>query len=413
MKKWTSLFLALVLTLCVGLASAETLTYWTPLDGGEGEVMQGIVDAWNAENPDWQVEHVTLKSSEYYTKLVTAVAGGQGPDMAISHVAKLPELVGNGVVTPLNDIAETAGFSWDGLNATIMKGCIIDDEIYALPLDTHCMILYYNKDILGAIGMLNEDGSLTVPQDSEEFITWLQGIQEKIGPDKYAFAFRSARSDVYRAWLGLYYQAGGAPVITSDCEVTLDKDVMVKTLEYMKRWYYSGVGPFGLSDAFGAFTSGNAAVTINGVWKVYPAENTEGLNFGIELFPQFFHEGEYAVWGDSHTLAIPYTAKPDEERQQAIFKFFEYVSNNSMEWGSRAGHIVANNSVVESEAFKALPYRSKIATAASGVVFFEPNPYTYPINDILNANVVAFLNDTIDAETAYNESVAEIEAMIE
>ena len=124
---------------------------------------------------------------------------------------------------------------------------------------------------------------------------------------------------------------------------------MIKTLEYMNRWYHSGICPLNLDDSSGAFSNGNAAITFQGVWKTYPYENTEGLNFGIELFPQLFHDADYTVWGDSHTLIMPYNAKADEARQKAIFEFFEFASNNSMEWGARAGHIVANTSVVESE----------------------------------------------------------------
>ena len=79
------------------------LVMWSLFTGGDGEYMTKIIDDYNATSPSKQVQAITLVWADYYTKLQTAVTADKGPDIGLSHVSKLPELVDQGVVEPLND----------------------------------------------------------------------------------------------------------------------------------------------------------------------------------------------------------------------------------------------------------------------------------------------------------------------
>ena len=92
-------------------------------------------------------------------------------------------------------------------------------------------------------------------------------------------------------------------------------------------------------------------------------------------------------------------------------KFFDFVSKNSIVWAS-AGHVVANVNVLKSEEFAALPYRSDYADVANYVVFFEPNPFSYPIRGAMMQQIDAFLAGNQTAEEAYDNTIAEIEEII-
>ncbi|MGN7309306.1 ABC transporter substrate-binding protein, partial [Bacillus subtilis] len=69
-----------------------TLSFWTLFDGGDGANMQTLVDEFNKTHPDIEVKNTKLAWGEYYTKLVTAVGNGNGPDIGISHSSRLPDL---------------------------------------------------------------------------------------------------------------------------------------------------------------------------------------------------------------------------------------------------------------------------------------------------------------------------------
>ena len=74
------------------------LSFWSLFTGGDGEWFGQIVDDYNATSPTNPVECITLVWDDYYTKLQTAVATGNGPDTGVSHVSKLYELEETGVV---------------------------------------------------------------------------------------------------------------------------------------------------------------------------------------------------------------------------------------------------------------------------------------------------------------------------
>lgn len=430
MKKLLSLLIAMLLALsCMGafaeavinedgevenpeelVAGENELMFWSLFSGGEGAVMESFVADYNATNPEYTVRNIMLDWGEYYTKLTTAVAVGKGPDIGISHLAKLPELYDLGVTTALDDAAEAIGFDWSQVNQNNLAACTIDGSIYAVPLDTHPNVLFYNKDLLE--GFLNEDGTLTIPNGAEEFSAWLGEVQASLPEGKYAFSFPTTGDDPFRMWWGNYFQDGGAPVITSDLEITLDKEKTVEVLNYMKTWYDDGYIPLNLEDYIQYFTAGNAAICVGGVWNTFTVENVEGLNFGVTLLPQLFGgEGDYTIWGDSHTFIVPVKESHTDEVVQACMKFFDFASKNSLTWAT-AGHVVANVNVVESEEYAAMPYRADYKDAANYVRYFEPTPYSYPIRDALIAQFGAFFSGEQDAETTYDNIIEEIEATI-
>ena len=430
MKKLLSLLIAMLLALsCMGafaeavinedgevenpeelVAGENELMFWSLFSGGEGAVMESFVADYNATNPEYTVRNIMLDWGEYYTKLTTAVAVGKGPDIGISHLAKLPELQSLGVTTPLDAAAEAIGFDWSMVNQNNLAACTIDGQIYAVPLDTHPNVLFYNKDLLE--GFLNEDGTLTIPSGAEEFSAWMEEVKATLPEDKYVFSFPTTGDDPFRLWWGFYYQDGGAPVITSDLEVQLDEAKTCEVLDYMKTWYDAGYIPMNLSDYVQYFTAGNAAIMIGGVWNTYTVENVEGLNFGITLTPQCFGgEGDYAIWGDSHTFIVPVKDSHTDEIVQACMKFFDFASKNSLTWAT-AGHVVANVNVVNSPEYDALPYRADYRDAANYVVYFEANPYSYPIRDALIAQIGAFFSGEQDSATTYANIIEEIDSII-
>ncbi len=119
------------------VAGENELIFWSLFSGGEGGYMEKLVEEYNATNPKMTVRNVMLDWGEYYTKLMTGVSVGKGPDIGISHIAKLPELYDQGVVVAMDKYAQEAGFDWTQVNQNTLAAATIDGEIYAVPLDTH------------------------------------------------------------------------------------------------------------------------------------------------------------------------------------------------------------------------------------------------------------------------------------
>ncbi|UJF36284.1 type 2 periplasmic-binding domain-containing protein [Paenibacillus hexagrammi] len=359
------------------------LTYWTLFAGGDGEYMDQIISNFNKSQDEILIKNVKLEWAEYYTKLVTGVSGGKGPDIGISHTSKLPELIKAGVVTPLDDTAKAAGLKWEDYNSNILSSATVDGKHYAVPIDTHPFIMYYNKKHLQTAGLLDGNGKPILEPGADGFVKFLTTLKEKLPKDVTPFAFSNNADDPYRLWWALYSQQGGNDVISDDGKSpAIDMDKAMKAANYIKDLYYTSkvIKPQD-PDFYKTFQSGKGAIMMTGVWATGTWETTKDLDFGAMAIPNIF--GNTKTWGDSHTIILPVTAKEDPKKREAALKFAMYATEQGGQIWAKAGHIPADSKVFESDGYKALKYRSDYKAVASDVVFPKVSDKTWPKNDIL------------------------------
>lgn len=107
------------------VAGEHELIFWSLFSGGDGDWMDKIINDYNATNPEYKIVPVKLVWADYYTKLMTAVAAGKGPDIGVSHVSKLPELVANGAVQSFE-----TNLDWSEYTEGARNTVTFDGEVY-------------------------------------------------------------------------------------------------------------------------------------------------------------------------------------------------------------------------------------------------------------------------------------------
>jgi multiple sugar transport system substrate-binding protein len=141
----------------VGMAhKTTTITFWDAYssDGPEVKRLEKVlIPQFQKEHPGIVVKDVTIPYDSLHQKLVTAVAGGQLPDLVRSDIIWVPELANLGVLQPLDstlpDFKSLASKVFAGPLATnYWKG-----HYYGLPLDTNTRIWVYNPAALQAAGL--------------------------------------------------------------------------------------------------------------------------------------------------------------------------------------------------------------------------------------------------------------------
>lgn len=386
---------------------SNKLVFWSLFSGGDGGFMDQIIADYNVSSPTKQVQSIMLVWADYYTKLQTAVAAGKGPDIGVSHVSKLPELVDQGVVISISDVLDELGIDLaQYYPQNSIDSVTFDGEVYALPLDTHAEIIYYNKDILDQAGIvLTADGKLPV-NSANEFKAMLDQIKAVMPEGSSTISLSNQGDDPYRVWWALYYQLGGSAIVNDEgTEVTLDKDKAVEAASFVKSLYDEGYIIQGIDDHQAFFQSGKAALQFGGTWAVGAFEKTEGLNFGCQAFPKFFDNT--ACWADSHTLILPMNkSRTTDETKAAVEFIFATTDVGGAIW-AQSGQIPSNKAVLQSEAFKALKYRNGYTSALEDSVLPSKNPNFYAMKSGMIESLNALWVGQLDAEAAidalYNE----------
>lgn len=355
-----------------------TLQYWTLLNGGDGARMKQLVDGFNASQGDYKIETTTLNWGEpFYTKLKTASAMGSGPDMATIHLSKISGFTQTQGLEPIKaDILAKAGYDSSKLFPLLWKQSSVDGQSYALPIDTHAMVLYYNKRIAAKAGLLDEEGKLKPIASLDQFEAALKSVK-----DQGAMGLSMETSPMsympYRLWLSMISQQGGKTIENNQF---VYGDAGKKAMDAMAKWYADGYATKGLDYASSTteFMTGRSAFMLNGVWELPSVADGMksgklGFEVGIVPLPSFFN-GNKAAWADSHALAIPNNkGKPSsDEKMLGIAKFASYINQNALTW-AEGGHIPAYEPTVNTKAFKEMPLLADYVSETASHIVYDPD----------------------------------------
>ncbi len=162
MKKRLALFLILGLTpLLFGVTLDFFCLAWQP---AAVDAIYDLVDEWNLQNPDIQVNIIwgTWETSDQY--LLTSFQGGSAPDVFHSDAEKFREFGMMGYAAPLN--AYVTQEILDDIPASIIDDCYdFSGNLYGIPWCQEVQVIFYNKDIFAEQGIV-------LPED--RMITWDQ-----------------------------------------------------------------------------------------------------------------------------------------------------------------------------------------------------------------------------------------------
>jgi sorbitol/mannitol transport system substrate-binding protein len=137
------------------MASAETLTIAT-VNNGDMIRMQKLTDDFKKDNPDIDLEWVTLEENVLRQKVTTDVAtkGGQYDIMTIG-TYEVPIWAKQGWLVPLDNLG--ADYDVDDLLPAIRSGLTVDDKLYAAPFYGESSMVMYRKDLMEKAGLTMPD----------------------------------------------------------------------------------------------------------------------------------------------------------------------------------------------------------------------------------------------------------------
>lgn len=358
------------------------LEYWTPFSGGDNRFMTGMVDRFNREHKNIRVVQTNSRLDDYYSRLRTAILAGNAPDVAIIHATNLPLFVQNGYVEQLDEPARAAGLDLNAFNPNILTTSVYNGRLFAVPLDTHALVMFYNKRYLEMAGVLDRDGKPVIGEGTGGFTAFLQRIKEAVPPTVAPMAQPSTRIDSVWLWWSLYNQieGGGAFYSPDGKRSAIDNPQALRALNYVNELYRTKLIPPDINDAFKLFYDGDAAVLITGMWGTGAFENAPDLELGVVPFPVLFDRP--AVWGDTHTLAIPTKISMTEEKRAAVLTFARWMVEHGEMW-AEAGHVPSLTEVAESEAFLRQKNRSDYAATANYVAYWPKHVQQWTIVEVL------------------------------
>jgi multiple sugar transport system substrate-binding protein len=387
---------------------------WTLLSGGDGERMRTIIEGFNAEQPDVRVVSTTLNWGEpFYTKLITASVVGAGPDLATVHLSRISNLAGGEVLRAISaEELNHAGLAKEDFHQEQWNKASYAGGTYAVPIDLHMLVLYYNATLARDAGLLDANGRLKPIEGIAALTQAFKTMKERTGAQGVTMESGQGSYAIWRLWLSMLAQRH-VPVISGSRFAY--GPAGVECLATVSDWFARGVASRGLDypASTGQFMGGKAGFMINGVWEV-PAlaaarkSRTLGFEYGIVPLPRMYDDA--SAWGDSHGFALPANAgrQMAPEKARAIMKFIGYFSRHSMLW-AQGGHVPAYRPVAESAAARELMPNAMYADAARNVIY-DPSAWYAGAAGPLQSLASKFLPAALSGQLTPEEALRRFES---
>jgi multiple sugar transport system substrate-binding protein len=404
---------AAVLSTALFTASAmakETVVWWDFLGGGDGVRMKQLIADFNKEmDGKVEIQASTLDwGVPFYTKVQTSSAVGEAPDVMTYHASRIPLAVKQGILQEItaDDFkamelgeADFAKATWDAVT--------IDGKQYAVPLDTHPIVLYYNKDILAKAGLLDANGKPSGLNGAENFKAAMNKAKE--AGAKFGIAGVTADGNfMYRTIYSMMCQQGGELMTDGEFLAGDNAAKMQNALAMIADWTKSGLQS-SYSDypaTVALFTSGSAAFMINGVWEVPTMtdmhKNGKLFEWGAMELPVFFEKP--CTYADSHSFAIPVNQGKEmsAEKRAAVLSVISWIDKHSLFWAT-AGHIPAYAPVTQSDEYKKMEPNATYSPLTANMIFDPKSPLAGiagPIFDVMSTYFVPTQNGEMDPAEA-------------
>lgn len=172
--------------------------------------MQAMIDAYEKENPNVEIELQSSSYKEYWTKIEASATGGTAPDVMWVNVLHIDSYTDAGILAELDDAIADGGLELEGnFPPALIDAYIRDGKQYAIPKDFDTNALFYNKEIFDKAGVAYPTDDWTM----EDLNNCCQELLDK-GLDENVYPFACPVD--FQTW---YYQtvyANGGYIINED-----------------------------------------------------------------------------------------------------------------------------------------------------------------------------------------------------
>ena len=345
-----------------------TIEFWTVFTGADGTSMQAMVDAYNATNPDYTVNHRAIEANDLYLKMPLAIQSGEDvPDVCINHIERVPLFQEQGFLVDYTDYLADSPISKENYNPKAWEMTEIAGGHYGIPLDVHSYILYVNEDLYEKYGNgVLDDGTLIWEE--------LESIGDACAADDII--------PMGMAWLRVkflasYAQLGGT-LSTDGNTPDFNNDTAVKVLDNWVKLREEGYTHKEGDDPWQLFLAGKMLFCPEGIW-MYNDVKEAGLNARMYDYP-VFDGGAKGNWTSSHQFVLPKNENRDDEKTKAVLDFINFMGNNSLEW-AKAGQCPAHVSIKEVAEFKDMP-QAFVADEADELKIYNYKYYGYAVESL-------------------------------
>ncbi len=285
MKKMLAILTATVMLMTMGFgltASAEdisgTVTMWSfPLSADDAALFAPIVEAFNAEYPNVTIDIQYLPWNGRYEKMLTAIAGGEAPNVVYLNDFQVPLFAATDNLVPISEV-----YTQEELDAMYTEGSLgalsYDGTLYALPILQNSLGYLYNVDLFVEAGLDPENPPQTW-DEMKDAIAKLTKTDENGEITQAGARFDLNRPSPVTSIMNQVWQAGGN-ILDENNNVVINSEETANALNFIKSLFDDGyIQKSNITGGGFEFASGKVGIEL----EVEPSKVTQVANANPDL----------------------------------------------------------------------------------------------------------------------------------
>lgn len=300
----------------------QKVDFWYLWGGDEAKLIEEIIAEYNKSQDRYEVVGLSAPDQQ---KIITAISGGQGPDVTDDFGSSIPKYAAEEIAMPLDDLIERDKLDISTMAASAVENQMFEGKIYGLPISINVYALFYNKDLLAASGVSK------LPETLEELMALSDTLTKKSGENITQMGGPFVPAIYYWPYSftyahGTYFGSNDGSTLTPDNSGF--RSILEFTARQVAKWGKDSFNNYVTSGASAVYTpqdpflQGTQVFRMDGPWFYNMAQDA-GINFGVMPLP-----GTKAMGGDGYSLLdtsnvyIPTTAK----NKEGAWDFVKYMT---------------------------------------------------------------------------------------
>lgn len=352
------------------------IVFWDNNGGVRTDVWKEVIAEFQKANPDIKVEYVGIASTEYQSKVDTAIQGGGLPDVGGVGAAMLAGFSAQNALEPLDD--RLAKSSLNGkLNENMVESLKAagggDGTLYSIPTSANNGVLYYRTDLFKAAG-------LDEPTTWEKFYDAAAKLTDA-KKNKFGYTIRGGAGSIAQALDASYGQSGITSFWNGD-KTTLNDPKNVAALEKYAALYKKDTPAADLNNDFTKMVAQWDSGTIGMLNHNLGSYQDHVKALGADKFrgipqPIGANGKRVQVSNPVDGLGVFKSSK----NKDAAWKFIEFATSHAenSKFNKSAGQVPSNNDAAkDSWIAEAEPTKLAAAALTDGSTSIVQLPYYLP-----------------------------------
>lgn len=290
-----------------------------PIDDATTAIFESVVDSWNAENPDVQVELRFGDWDSVNDQLVTQFVGGTAPDIIHNETASMVSFAGQGYLADLKFDATVIDSLPEGAWGTVTDA---NGLVFAAPFLLQSYVAFANTAAFDAAGVdLPEGESL----DWDDFRS-LAGDLTTADQHGVCWGLKQPTAP----FVTMAPQFGGTFFTSSDADADItigDAELAIPELVHAMAYEDGSIDPVSLTlnvvEPVTSFVNSECAVFVSGNFMGAGITDAAPADFAWTVLPPFSGDQGTAQVGNPQTLSVP----ADSPHVEEATAFIEYWMN--------------------------------------------------------------------------------------